>query len=146
MNKDYRKLFDSLTSAIENFLHEVKRKKSTLMATDEWTVKDELGHIVFWHENYAANYVALANHQDPPLPEDMSTINLAGVLSLRNFSRKELTQKLRQAHLSLYDSIVIKQVPRMTYSRGGRIYETADFLTMITRHIQTHTKQVRRAK
>ena len=116
------------------------------MATDEWTVKDVLCHIVFWHENYAVNYKALANHGEPPLPEGMSTINTAGVLSLRQYSIKDLIKRLQRANDSLYESIVEKKIPRMTYSRGGRIYKTEDFLIMISKHIKTHAKQIRRVK
>jgi hypothetical protein len=146
MNHSYHELFAILSDSIDTFVHEVKRKKSNLMATDEWTVKDEFCHIVFWHENYAVNYKALSEHKDPPLPEGMSVINMAGVLSLRKNSVKELISRLYQANQSLYESIVEKKVSRMTYSKGGRIYETADFLEMITKHICTHTKQVKRAK
>lgn len=146
MNHTYTELFSTLTESIESFIYEVKNKKSTQMITDEWTVKDELCHITFWHENYAANYEALAKHENPPLPEDMSTINMAGVLYLQKYPIKELISRLRKAHESLYDSIVVNKVPQMTYSKGGRLYKTADFLEMITRHIHTHTKQVKKAK
>jgi len=146
MHNQYSELFTLLSNSVEDFIREVKSKKSTCIATDEWTVKDELCHIVFWHENYAANYKALAEHKDPPLPEGMSTINMAGVLSLRKYSIEELIKKLRKANKSLYNCIVVKQVPRMTYSKAGRAYETADFLEMISGHINTHTKQVKRAK
>ena len=146
MSNSYKELFTTLSGSIENFIHEVKSKKSKLMATSEWSVKAELCHIVFWHENYAANYKALVEHKDPPLPEGMSTINMAGVLLLRKYSTSKLINRLHKANKSLYNSIVINKVPRMTYSLGGRVYETADFLEMITRHINTHTKQVKRAK
>lgn len=146
MKNNYDELFTTFTNSIENFIHEVKDKKSSLMATDEWTVKDELCHIVFWHENYAANYKALSEYKDAPLPEGMSTINMAGVLSLRKCSIKDLIIRLREANASLYNSIVVKKVPRMTYSKGGRTYETAYFLEMIARHINTHAKQVKRTR
>lgn len=146
MGDTYKELFTKFSQSVEAFILEVKNKESTLMATSEWTVKDELCHIVFWHENYAANYEALAKHKNPPLPEGMSTINIAGVLSLRKYTIKELIRRLLKANKSLYNSIVIKKVPRMTYSKGGRVYETSDFLSMISRHINTHTKQVKRAK
>jgi len=146
MNNNYKVLFKIFSDSVLAFIHEVKSKKSGLMATDKWTVKDELCHITFWHENYAANYKALARIKDPPLPEGMSTINMAGVLSLRKCTIKELTERLLKANKSLYNSIVIKKVPRMTYSKGGRTYETSDFLSIISRHINTHTKQVKRAK
>jgi len=146
MNDNYDELFTTLTECVENFILVIKNTKSGRMTGDEWTVKDQLCHIVFWHENYAANYSALAKHQDPPLPEGMSTINMAGVLSLRRFSTDTLISRLRVANASLYSSIVVKKVPRMTYSKGGRTYETARFLEMITSHIHTHTTQVKRAK
>lgn len=146
MNTLYRDLFVQLSQSIDLFITEVKNKKSSLKATEEWTVKDELCHIVFWHENYAANYDALAKHIEPPLPEGMSTINMRGVSSLRKYSIKELVHRLKKANASLYTSIVKKEVPEMTYSKGGRTYTTQYFLEMITRHISTHTKHVKRAK
>ena len=146
MNKIYKDLFSELTSNIELFIQEVESKKSSLKATEIWTVKDELCHIVFWHENYAANYKAMANHEIPKLPEKMSTINIRGVKSLRKSTIKKLILRLYNAHQSLYVSIVEKKVSRMTYSKGGRTYETNDFLTMITRHIAAHTRQVKKAK
>ena len=146
MYTSLKELFTILSGSIDVFVREVENKKATAMATDEWCVKDELCHIVFWHENYAANYEALSKHETPPLPEGMSTINMAGVLSLRKCSTKELIRRLRKANESLYDCIVVKKVPCMTYSKGGRTYESADFLEMITRHIQTHTTHIKRAK
>lgn len=145
MKNKYNELFTQLSLYIDDFIGEVLVKKSGMQTTDEWTVKDQLCHIVFWHENYAANYKALADHKNPPLPEGMSTINLAGVLSLRKYSTSKLIARLEAANESLYTSIVIKKVPMMTYSKGGRTYETSDFLVMISRHIDTHTKLVKRA-
>lgn len=134
MKAKYQELFAALSINIDTFIEEVKRKKLGLMATSEWTVKDELCHIVFWHENYAANFKALARHEDPPLPEEMSTINQRGVVSLRKFSQKELISRLHKANRSLKESIVDKQVPEMTYSKGGRTYKTDYFLEMIPRN------------
>lgn len=139
-------MFSSLTESVEAFISIVKTKKSSSMATDEWTVKDELCHIVFWHENYAANYEALARKENPPLPQDMSTINIAGVLSLKGYSTKELIKRLRDTNKSLYNCIVVKEIPRMTYSKGGRVYESSEFLKMITRHINTHARQIDKVK
>lgn len=146
MKTKYQELFICLSKNIEIFIEEVNRKKLSLMATDEWTVKDVLCHIVFWHENYAANYQALAEHKDPPLPEGMSTINKRGVSHLRRCTQNELINRLREANKSLEKSIVDKQVPEMTYSKGGRTYKTDDFLGMIARHIEAHAKQVKRAR
>lgn len=139
-------MFVELSEKLEILVKEVRRKNSSLMATEEWTVKDELCHVVFWHETYAANYRALAAHQEPVLLEKTSTSNISGVASLRKYSIKELINRLNKAQEVLYTSIVEKEVPRMTYSKGGRVYESADFLEMIIKHIHSHILQVRRAK
>ena len=57
----------------------------------------------------------------------MSKINMAGFLSLKKYSTKNLIKKLEEANKSLYESIVEKKVPEMTYSKGGRIYKTDYF-------------------
>lgn len=147
VNKNYTLLFAELSRNIDLFIKEVDRKRSSLMATDEWSVKDVLCHIVFWHENYADNYRALAENENPPLLVGPGyKLNKDGVAGLRKYSRSELVKRLLKANRSLYKSIVMKGVPKMTYKRDGHIYKTEEFLLLIARHIATHTKQVKRAK
>ncbi len=146
MNNKYDELFAILSNNLATFINTVKRKKSTLMATEQWSVKDELCHIVFWHEMYASNYQAQADNVAPILPDEMSTINDRGVKSLRKYSIKTLLKRLLDADKSLYINIVEKKIPSMKYSVKGRVYTTEDFLIMISRHLNTHTVQVRRAK
>lgn len=146
MNNKYKKLFDILSENLDFFIETTKNGKLSLRATDEWSVKENFCHIVFWHETYAANYKALAQHKKPPLPEGLSTINKRGVAPLKKYSTEELIKRLRKAHNSLYSSIVEKGVSQMTYSKGGRTYKTDEFLKMVTGHIRTHTRYARRAK
>lgn len=143
--KNYAQEFKLLTESLSQFIDEVQKLKLSLMVTEEWTVKDTLCHIVFWHEIYAGNYAAQVKKEHFQLPEQMSTINHRGVASLNNFSKKKLLEKLDVAHKSLYSSIVDHAIGSMIYSKGGRRYETAEFLSMIAGHIASHTKQVKRA-
>ncbi len=144
---NYRNKFTELSNSLDVFIGEVKKKKMSLMATDEWTVKDVLCHIVFWHESYAANYKALAANLDPPLLEGPGyALNIEGVSMLRNISAAKLIERLRKAQNTLYESIVKKGVPKMTYKQGGRVYSTPEFLHLIAGHLLTHATQVRRAK
>jgi len=146
-NKNYDELFNELTNNLDIFIEEVKKKKLSIMATDEWSVKDELCHITFWHEAYAANYKALAANQDPPLLSGPGyKLNSDGVAHLRKYSLEELIEKLLKANKTLYESIVVKKVPKMTYKKDGHVYTTSEFLHLIARHLATHTKQVRSAK
>ncbi|NTV30435.1 ClbS/DfsB family four-helix bundle protein [candidate division WWE3 bacterium] len=146
-HQSYENLFAQLTDTIDQFVDIVRNKQLNLMATDEWTVKDILCHIVFWHESYAANYHATAQQEPPCIPQEPAyKLNHPGVSKLRNVSMEKLIQRLYIANDSLFTSIVEKKVPRMTYHSKGRTYETGDFLKMIDGHIKTHMTQIRRAK
>ncbi len=59
----YVKDFLQLSAQIDYLIQQVKTKKLSDMATKEWSVKDVLCHIVFWHENYAANYQAMVDQK-----------------------------------------------------------------------------------
>jgi hypothetical protein len=147
VHKKYSHLYSLLTEAVESFLQEIKKHKLHDMATDEWTVRDILCHVAFWHNYYAQNYASLAAGTKPFVfpSKGGSTRNQDGVDSYKNKSQKELIEILNKAHNSLYKSIVIEEVPKMNYIEGS-VYKTDDFLEMITGHIQRHTLQVKRAK
>lgn len=145
--KNYAELFSLLDKTVENFVKEVNNQQLRNKATDVWSVKDELCHIVFWHTYYAQNYSALAKGEKPVVFPSAggSTRNQEGVNSLKGKSKDELIQLLDNAQKSLYESIVIKKVPAMDYTNRKR-YTTEDFLIEIARHINGHTKQVVKAK
>lgn len=143
----YSQLFLLLTEAVKVFLEEVNKHNLRDMATKEWSVKDQLCHIAFWHNYYAQNYAALAAGAKPFLfvSKGGSTRNQKGVDMLKYKSRRQLITLLNKAHTSLYGSIVVKKVPKMTYIVGSD-YTTESFLEMITGHIQRHAALVKRAK
>ena len=140
-------LFLSLTEAIKTFLEEVNKHKLQDMATHEWTVKDELCHIAFWHDYYAQNYSSLVAGIKPYVftSKGGSTRNQEGVDRLNHQSKKDLVTSLHKAHASLYKSIVVKRVPKMSYTDRKK-YKTEEFLKEITAHIKRHTILVKRAK
>lgn len=143
----YTSLFLSLTEAVGEFLQEIEKQRLQNMATEKWSVKDVLCHIAFWHNYYAQNYSSLASGTKPYIFKSKggSTRNQEGVDSLNHKSQKDLIKLINKAQASLYESIVVKEVPKMSYT-DRRKYKTDEFLGEITRHIQRHTMQVRRAK
>jgi hypothetical protein len=146
-SEKYTDLYFSLSKSIEEFLTEVKKHNLSDMATEKWSVKDELCHIAFWHDYYAQNYSALAAGTKPFLfvSKGGSTRNQEGVDKLKSKPQSYLVNLLNKAQTSLYDSIVVKKVPKMTYIVGTE-YKTEKFLEIIIGHIQRHTLLVRRAK
>lgn len=143
----YAQLFRQLTDAVNAFILEVGKHRLADQATAEWTVKDELCHIAYWHEYYAQNYASQAAGTKPFIfvSQGGSTRNQKGVDLLRRKSRRYLIAMVNSAQSSLNVSIVKKRIPKMTYIVGND-YETDKFLEMITGHIERHTIQVRRAK
>lgn len=140
-------LLAQLSNNLEIFILEVQNKNLNLMATDKWTVKEVLCHITSWHEYYAANYKALASGIKPPLYDgSLAARNLDSVKELAHFQTSDLINRLRLANNILGESIIVGKVEKMTYKKSGREYTTPDFLDLVSRHIATHTKQVRKAK
>ena len=144
---NHLELFQDLSAVIDDLIHSVDKQKLRRMATNKWTVKDVLCHIVFWHRYYAQNYASLAAGKKPFVftSRGGSTRNQDGIDSIKKFSKKKLIIMLNKTHKSLYKSIVIKGVKKMSYT-DRRKYNTEDFLIEITKHIQRHTIQVRRVK
>ena len=146
-SREYSQLFRSLTETVEAFLQELKRHNLHDKATEKWTVKDVLCHIAFWHNYYAENYSSLAADEKPDVfvSKGGSTRNQKGVDKLNRKSKKYLITLLKESQKSLYESIVLKKVPQMTYV-APKIYSTKEFLEVVIGHIKRHTIQVRRAK
>lgn len=144
---NYTEAFAKLTANLELFLEEFEKKEKNILATELWSVKEVLCHLVFWHENYAANYDAMVKGVTPPLFDKTANhLNIDGVESLKNVSIKELRERLLKANDTLRYCIVEKKVPQMTYTKRGRTYDTLYFVEMIAGHFATHAKQVKRAK
>lgn len=136
-----------LEMRIVTFLQEFNAKKTRLMVTDQWSVKDVLCHLVSWHEYYAANYEALAEGREQPLYEGSTgKRNLDTVRELRINKTADLITRLWRAQRTLEKSILEGKVEQMTYKKNGRVYTTPDFLDMVAGHVATHTKHIKRAK
>ena len=142
---DCRQLFLELESILNDFLEEVNKKKLGDRATTEWSVKDVLGHITYWHQYYAQQYESLSRGEKPYFHRSLAGKNVEGRQKKKYTSKKKLIKELLQANQSLKTSILEKKVPQMRYM-ASRTYETHEFLEVVIRHIQSHTLQVRRAK
>lgn len=143
----FRQLFSSLDKTVQLFIKEVNEQKLTNIAAGSWSTKEVLCHIVFWHRYYAQQYSALARGKKPLVftSRNGSTRNKEGVNTLKHMSKKDLIKMLNKAHNNLYQAIVIKNVPEMSYT-DHRKYKTDEFLKVINGHIKRHTIQIRRAK
>ena len=144
---NYSQLFSILDETLHTFIQEVNKQNLQNMVTGEWSVKDELCHIVFWHRYYAQNYSALARGEEPIIftSKGGSMRNQEGVNSLKATSKKDLIRLLQVAQRELFECIVVKKISAMNYTDRKK-YKTEDFLDEIIRHVKRHTQQIMKAK
>ncbi len=144
---NYAQLFKDLDDALQKFIQEVNTQHLQNMATEEWSVKDVLCHVVFWHQYYAQNYAALSRNEEPFIftSKGGSQRNQIGVDSLKATPKDTLLNMLQVAQRELYESIVVKKVPAMNYTDRKR-YTTEEFLEAIIQHIRGHTVQIMKAR
>ncbi len=150
MTKDispYSQQITTLGERLQTFVQEINRQNVLNMATDKWSVKNVLCHIVFWHRYYAQQYAALANGKTPFIFKSSggSTRNQGGVESMKHSSKSELIKLLFDAQQLLSKSIMEKNVSEMNYT-DRKTYKTGDFLDMTISHIERHTKQIVKSK
>lgn len=143
----YSQQLTALDEALRAFIQEVNRHNLQNMATDKWSVKNVLCHIVFWHRYYAQQYAALANGKTPFVFKSRggSIRNQEGVEIMRHNSKSELVILLIEAQKMLKESIMKNNVSEMNYTDRKK-YKTEDFLDIVISHIERHTIQIVKSK
>jgi hypothetical protein len=143
----YSKKLSNLDLVFETLIQAVNKQNLDNIAASKWTVKDVLCHVVFWHRYYAQQYSDLAHSKKPFIfPSRGGSIrNQSGVDSLKHESKNQLIKMLLEAQKVLSLSILENNILKMHYT-DRRVYETGEFLEIITRHIKRHTEQIVKAK
>ena len=119
-----------------------------LVQVDEWSVKDTLGHILFWHESFARNVAALADGREPDvLAGKYIDLNRRGVEESRAMSTDRLAARLAEAQAVIRRCIV--ELPadvQIPYRKGSRTYTPDEHLAIVRDHIVAHLHRVERAQ
>jgi len=144
-NKKNRELFLKLDQALQAFIFEINKKKLKDMVSDEWTIKDLLGHITYWHQYYAQQYKALSIGDKPYIHQSLVGKNEEAIKKTKHISQKKLIGNLLEANETLRTSILVKKVAKMKYVKSSQ-YSTNHFLEVVIAHINRHTQQARKAK
>ncbi len=140
-------LLETLTESINRFLSEYALHDPADKATAEWSAKDVLCHITYWHEYYAKNLDAEAHGKKFIFPDlTYYELNWRGVLMLRPYADTKLIGMLTNANKRLVETIMSGKVTEMTYRQGSKPYPINQFLEVITGHIHGHTDEIRKSK
>jgi hypothetical protein len=114
-----------------------------MVAIGEWTAKDLLGHIVFWHESFAQNVCDIASGVKPrPLKGKLSDLNQQSVEEMRLYSIETLISRLEAAHRDIQENILNPRLEQIPYRKGSRDYTPEEHLEIVNRHISGHLKEI----
>ena len=142
-----RLLFARLTETLNQFVEEYRLHHPNDKVSEEWSVKDVLCHITYWHQYYAENLATEAKGIAFVFRNIRgSQINQTGVESLRSYSDEQIVGRLTAGHKMLKRSVYSGKVTQMTYRKGAKPYSLSEFLDIIDRHIQRHTAAMKKAK
>jgi hypothetical protein len=144
-----QELLEQLNDAVQLIIAEIRGiGHPASLRVDDWSAKDTLGHIAFWHESFARNVSALANGRDPEVLEGTyPVLNQRGVEASRAMTVGRIAARIRQAQATIRRSIV--KLPAETaipYRKGSRRYSPEEHLVTVRGHIIAHLHRVERAR
>jgi len=112
---------------------------------EEWTAKDILGHIVFWHESFARNVYDIVNDIKPtPLKGKYSDLNQRCFADMRTQTIDEITKRLEVAHRVIQENILNPKLVLIPYKKGSRDYTPDEHLDIVNEHIKEHLDGIRK--
>ncbi len=139
-----RDLLESLERKVTEFIEFFQQDKDYgQLVYPEWTAKDILGHITFWHESFARNLKDVAEGSKPkPLRGSLTDVNVTSVESTRGVSIKDLCQRLNDAQQIIAKHILDANIEKIPYKVGSRDYAPLEHLEVVISHIQKHLQDV----
>jgi hypothetical protein len=142
-------LLQQLDDAVEQIIRAVTELEDPeLVRVDEWSAKDTLGHIAFWHESFARNVSALASGRQPDvLAGTYPDLNRRGVEESRASSAAQIAERITRAQTVIRECIL--ELPgdtRIPYRKGSRDYSPAEHLIIVRDHIHAHRHRIEQAR
>jgi predicted DNA-binding protein YlxM (UPF0122 family) len=106
----------------------------------EWSAKDVLAHIVMWHESFANNLSAIINKTEPKLLRGLLyEINENGIIEYKNYSIKELLEKLNVAQNIINNNLQKTGEELIPYRKNTkRKYTKEEHIEIVYKHIKEH--------
>jgi len=138
-----------LDEAVEQFIIAITRiEHPESLRVDDWSAKDTLGHIAFWHESFARNVSALVNGREPVVLEGTyPRLNQQGVEASHAMTVGRIAGRIRRAQATIRRCIVkLPPDTAIPYRKGSRDYSPDEHLAMVRGHIIAHMHRVERAR
>jgi hypothetical protein len=140
-------LLKQLNETISQLIDVYKNIADPEMAVyEEWTAKDILGHIVFWHESFARNVRDIVNDIKPtPLKGKYCDLNQRCFDEMSTKTVETLTKRLEAAHRVIQENILNPKLVLIPYKKGSRDYMPDEHLDIVNKHVKEHLSGIRKA-
>jgi len=141
-------LLKQLDEAVDNLIGVVRKiANPETFQVDDWTAKDTLGHIAFWHESFARNVRALSVGRQPKvLDGKYPDLNQQGVEQSRAMSVGQIAGRIKRAQRVIRRDII--KLPRdlqIPYRKGSRSYLPDEHIISVRDHIVAHLHRIEKA-
>lgn len=143
-----RVLLEQLEEAVHAIIETVKQcPNPESVQIDDWTIKDTLGHIAFWHESFARNVGALVDGRQPHVLEGKyPDLNQQGVERSRTMSVGQIAGRIRRAQAVIRRCVAtMAEEMRIPYRKGSRDYSPDEHLKIVHDHIVAHLHRIEKA-
>ena len=142
------KLLKQLDEAVDDIIGVVRKiANPETLQVDDWTAKDTLGHIAFWHESFARNVRALSDGRQPKVLEGKyPDLNQQGVEQSRAMSVGQIAGRIKRAQRVIRRDIV--KLPgdlQIPYRKGSRSYLPDEHIISVRDHIVAHLHRIEKA-
>lgn len=140
---DISKLLDGEKRQVQDFIQLFLVKEvdydSVKTKEENWTAKEVLAHITFWHESFARNISDLGKKREPHvLKGSMNDVVNRGVHENRDVPIDILLRRIRKAQRIIEKHIFDDAIILIPYKQGSRSYTRAEHLDVVTRHINIY--------
>ena len=106
---------------------------------ENWSAKEVLAHITFWHESFARNISDVGEGNEPHIFKgSMKNVIKRGVHENRDVPIDILLRRLRKAQRTIEKHIFNDSIGLIPYKQGSRPYTRAEHLDVVTRHINIY--------
>jgi hypothetical protein len=140
--KKLQQLDETVAQLYDTYKH---LSDSGVMVYKQWTAKDVLAHLTFWHESFARNVMDLVNGRKPtPLKGRLIELNQAGLDAMCSEMLETVMARFNFAHKVIQENILNSTLNLIPYKKGSRDYSPEEHLEIVKGHINEHIQDVRK--
>ena len=114
-----------------------------IMINQDWSAKDYLSDVVYWHESFARNIADVGDKRRPhPIQESLREATRKGVEENKSASRIALLRRLSKAQAIIEKHIFDDSISTIPYRKGSRLYNRIEYLDIRTSEFRWHFWEV----